>query len=77
MEEVEAALELVKLTQLRFSREQTDKIIQSGKWDRVERHQNALKELAGEADQLKRKTARDEDRCKRKCGPCKEMEPQN
>ena len=54
MEEVEGALE-TKLTQLKFSRERTEKIIQSGKWDRVERHQNALKELAGEADQLKRK----------------------
>ena len=43
-----------KLLQLQFARDRTEKIIQSAKRDAVERQIDALKELSGEADQVKR-----------------------
>ena len=44
----------MKLTQLQFARESNKETIQSNRCDKIERQINALKELSGEADQLKR-----------------------
>ena len=43
-----------KLTQLQFARKRTEETIQSKRRDIIERQIEALKELWGEADQLKR-----------------------
>ena len=43
-----------KLTQLQFARERTEETIKSKRCDKIERQIKALKELSGEADQLKR-----------------------
>ena len=43
-----------KLIQLQFARERTEETIQSKRCDKIERQIKALKELSGEADQLKR-----------------------
>ena len=43
-----------KIIQLQFARERTEETIQSKRCDKIERQIKALKELAGEADQLKR-----------------------
>ena len=43
-----------KLIQLQFARERTEETIQSKRCDKIERQIKALKELFGEADQLKR-----------------------
>ena len=43
-----------KLIQLQFARERAEEIIQSKRRDKIERQIKALKELSGEADQLKR-----------------------
>ena len=53
---MEAALSKLdtKLIQLQFARERTEETIQSKRCDKVERQIKALKELSGEADQLKR-----------------------
>ena len=43
-----------KLIQLQFARERTEETIQSKRCDKIERQIKALKELSGEADQLKK-----------------------
>ena len=52
MDDANALLD-TKLLQLQFARDRTEKIIQSGKSDAVERQINALKGLSCQADQVK------------------------
>ena len=56
MAEMDTALSTLgtKLTQLQFARDRTKETIQSNRRDKIERQINALNELSGEADQLKR-----------------------